>query len=133
MRENDRAIRSDLDAHDHVVGLPIREVVRELVQILGATTVAALGGVKETRAVQQWMANRDPQRPHALRFALQIGLMLSSQADRELTQAWFHAANPRLDDRIPMLLIRDLPLDRIQQPLLHAARAFIARGDRATS
>jgi hypothetical protein len=132
MRENDRGIRSDLDAHDHVVGLPIREVVRELTQLLGATTVAALGGVKETRAVQQWMVDRDPQRPHVLRFALQIALMLASQANREFAQAWFHAANPRLEDRIPMLLLRDLPLVEIQRPLLGAARAFGTRSDTAT-
>ena len=130
--ENDRAIRSDFDAHDYVVSLPIREVVRELSLSLGATMVATIGGVKETRAVHQWMIDRDPQRPHVLRFALQIALMLTSRADREFTQAWFHAANPRLDDRIPMLLLRDLPLDEIQRPLLNAARAFVNRGDQAT-
>jgi hypothetical protein len=132
MQENDRAVRSDLDAHDYVVGLPVREVVRELTQLLGATTVAAIGGVKETRAVQQWMVDRDPQRPHVLRFALQIALMLASQGDREFAQAWFHAANPRLEDRIPMLLLRDLPLVEIQRPLLAAARAFGTRSETAS-
>jgi len=131
MRENDGAIRSDFDAHDYVVSLPIREVVRELTQLLGATTVAAVGGVKETRAVQQWMIDREPQRPHVLRFALQIALMLARRADREFAQAWFHAVNPRLEDRIPMLLLRDLPLDQIQRPLLSATRAFITRSDQA--
>jgi hypothetical protein len=131
LRENDGAIRSDLDAHDYVVSLPIREVVRELVQVLGSTTVAAIGGVKETRAVQQWTVDRDPQRPHVLRFALQLALMLTSRADREFTQAWFHAANPRVEDRIPMLVLRDIPLDQIQRPLLNAARAFATRNDEA--
>jgi hypothetical protein len=94
--------------------------------------VATIGGVKETRAVQQWILDRDPQRSHVLRFALQIALMLTSRADREFARAWFHAANPRLDDRIPMLLLRDLPLDQIQRPLLSAARAFANRSDQAT-
>lgn len=131
MRENDGVIRSDLDAHDYVVSLPIREVVRELVQVLGSTTVAAIGGVKETRAVQQWTVDREPQRPHVLRFALQLALMLTGQANREFTQAWFHAPNPRIDDRIPMLVLRDLPLDQIQRSLLNAARAFVRRNDEA--
>ncbi len=131
MRENDGAIRSDFDAHDYAMSLPIREVARELVQLLGATTVAVIGGVKETRAVQQWTMDREPQRPHVLRFSLQLALMLTSRADREFAQAWFHAANPRIDDRIPMLLLRDLQLDQIQRPLLNAARAFVKRHDEA--
>lgn len=125
-------MRSDVDAHDYVVGLPIREVVGELTDLLGATTVAVIGGVKETRAVQQWMIDREPQRPYVLRFALQIAVMLARRADREFARAWFHAANPRLDDRIPMILLRDLPLDDVQRPLLNAARAFATRGDQAT-
>jgi hypothetical protein len=129
MKVPDGAIRSDFDAHDYVVGLPIRQVVRELVDLLGSTTVAVIGGVKETRAVQQWMVDREPQRPHVLRFSLQIGLMLTSRADKEFAQAWFHAANPRLSDRIPMLLLRDMALDDIQHPLLGAARAFATRGE----
>ncbi len=120
-------IRTDLQAHNDVMGLPIREVVRRLTETLGATTVAVIGGVKETRAVAQWMTDRDPQRPHVLRFALQIALMLTSVADRELARAWFHGVNPRLDDGIPVLLLRDMPLDEIQRPLLNAARAFAAR------
>ena len=132
LRDPNGAVRSDIDAHDYVVGLPIAQVVRELAGLLGATTVAVIGGVKETRAVAQWMTDREPQRPHVLRFALQIALMLTSRRDREFTQAWFNAANPRLGDRIPMLLLRDVPLSEIQHPLLDAARGFAARNERAT-
>ena len=109
--------------------LPFAEAFAEL---LGPTTVAVIGGVKETRAVAQWMADRDPQRPHVLRFALQIAVMLTGRQDAEFTRAWFHAANPRLDDRIPMLLLRDLPLDDIQRPILMAARAFASRNEEAS-
>ena len=132
MNDGNGGIRSDINSHDHVTGLPIRQVVSELVGLLGATTVAVIGGVKETRAVQQWLTDREPQRPHVLRFALQIALMLTNHADREFAHAWFHSANPRLDDRIPMILLRDLPLDEVQRPLLTAARAFAIRGGQAT-
>jgi hypothetical protein len=121
------AMKSDFDAHDYVVGLTIHQVVADLVDILGATTVAAIAGVKETRAVQQWTVDRVPQRAHELRFALQLAVMLSSRGDRELAKAWFHAVNPRLGDRIPMLLLRDLQLEDVQGPLLEAARAFARR------
>jgi len=128
----DGAGRSDIDAHDYVVGLPIRAVVTELTELLGATTVAVIGGVKETRAVQQWMIDRDPQRPHTLRFALQIALMLGGRDDHEFARAWFHAPNPRLGDRIPMIALRDLPLEDVQHQFLAAARAFAMRGEQAT-
>ena len=115
---------SDLDAHDWAMAIPIGEVVEKLVELLGSTTVAVIGGVKETRAVQQWTTGREPQRPHTLRFALQIGVMISTVAQRKVVQAWFHGGNPRLDDRVPMFMLRDEPLDEVQSPLLAAARAF---------
>lgn len=129
MRESQHPQRTDLRAHDWVTGLTIQDAVRELAAILGATTVAVVGGVKEARAVQQWMVGREPQRPHVLRFALQLATMLADGSDREFAKAWFHAANPRLDDRIPIFMLRDLPLEEVQAPMLRAARAFAARDD----
>jgi len=126
MEASDRPIENDLQAHQHAMSAPITGVVEELVRILGATTVAVIGNVKETRAVQQWMEGREPQRPHVLRFALQLAYMLSSHADREYAVAWFHASNPHIDDAVPMLLLRSTPLSEIQGPLLRAARAFAA-------
>jgi hypothetical protein len=90
---------SALSAHHDAMSLPMSEVVRRLVDLLGATTVAAIGNVQETRAVQQWMAGREPQRPHVLRFALQIASMISTIATRDIAIAWFYGANPHLDDR----------------------------------
>ena len=105
----------------------MQEVVAELVDLLGATTVAVIGGVTETRAVQQWMVDREPQRPHVLRFALQLGLMISSLADKQIAVAWFHGSNPRLGDRSPMMLLRMKDLSEVQGPMLEAARAFARR------
>jgi hypothetical protein len=123
----DVQIRSDIDAHDHAMGLSISQVVSELADILGATTVAVLGGVQETRAVQQWIGGREPQRAHTLRFALQIAVMLCSYSDREFAVAWFHGSNPRLGDHAPMFLLRDQPLQEVQGPILNAAREFAKR------
>jgi hypothetical protein len=133
MRDQERLKRSDLEAHDWVTGLTIHEVVRELTDILGATTVAVIGGVKEARAVQQWMEDRVPQQPHVLRFALQLAAMLTNNTDREFAKAWFHSPNPRLEDRIPMLILRDVPLEQSQGEMLRAARAFSARDDQTAS
>jgi hypothetical protein len=123
----DRPIRSDVEAHDRAMSMSMQGVVRDLVEILGATTVAVIGGVTETRAVAQWMQNREPQRPHVLRFAYQLALMLASSLQRETARAWFHGSNPRLGDRSPMMLLRDKPLEELRGPMLDAARAFARR------
>jgi hypothetical protein len=120
----ERPIQDDRIAHQHAMSAPISEVVQQLVDILGAPTVAVIGNVKETRAVQQWCEGREPQRQHVLRFALQLAYMLTSSADREFAVAWFHGSNPHVGDEVPMLLLRTAPLAEIQAPLLRAARAF---------
>ena len=118
---------SDRQAHEHAMEIPIAKVVRQLVDLLGATTVAVIGGVKETRAVQQWTQDREPQNPHILRFALQLATMIAGAQDRLIAQAWFHGSNPYLGDRAPMFLLRERPLEEIHAPLLAAARSFAAR------
>lgn len=121
------AFRRDLDSHEHAMAMSIGEVVRELSDLLGATSVASIGGVHETRAVAQWMNGREPQRPHTLRFALQIANMIATPNDGEVARAWFHGSNPHLDDVSPIALLRDAPLAEIQGPLLKAARSFALR------
>jgi hypothetical protein len=116
------------DAHSQAMSLPIAEIVRHLLELLDATTVAVIGGVQETRAVHSWLGEREPQRPQVLRFALQLATMIATVADAEFCKAWFHGSNPHLDDRVPMIMLRDQPLADIQRELLAAARIFANRG-----
>ena len=115
------------DAHTQAMSLPIRDIVSHLLELLDATTVAVIAGVQETRAVHSWLGGREPQHPQVLRFALQVAAMIAGAADAEICKAWFHGSNPHLDDRVPMIMLRDLPLAEIQPPLLAAARRFAAR------
>ena len=109
------------------MSLPIEEVVKELVELLGATTVAVIGGVSETRAVTQWTAGRAPQRPNVLRFALQVASMILNAHDPQIVRAWFHGSNPYLGDRTPALMLRDEALSKVQGEIIAAARSFAAR------
>jgi len=118
---------TDREAHNHAMSRPIGIIVSELVDILGATTVAVIGGVTETRAVQQWITGRGPHREHVLRFALQVALMIVDGEGYEPVRAWFQGSNPNLDDGIPALMLRSQPLEEIQAPLMRAARAFASR------
>lgn len=119
--------RTDAEAHEYAVGAPISEVVRTLTDLLGATDVASIAGVGETRAVSQWMTGREPQHPHILRFALQVALMITNPEESETARAWFHASNPYLKDEQPIAMLRNRPLSEVQIPLLAAARAFAQR------
>jgi len=101
------SVLSDFDSHSHAMETPIAEVVKELVALLGLTVVALIGGVSETRAVQQWMSGRKPQRPNVLRFALQLATMIAAQADGEMSRAWFEGSNPHLDDATPAPMLRN--------------------------
>lgn len=109
------------------MSLPIEDVVKELVALLGLTTVAMIGGVNETRAVTQWSAGRSPQRPNVLRFTLQIASMILNEKDSDIARAWFHGSNPHLRDQSPAMLLRDQPLPEIQGEIMAAARAFAGR------
>jgi hypothetical protein len=115
------------DAHVQAMSLPIAEIVRLLLAMLDATTVAVIGGVQETRAVHSWLCEREPQRPQVLRFALQLAAMIASAGDGEFCKAWFHGSNPHLNDRVPMVMLRDERLPDVQRDLLAAARIFAAR------
>jgi hypothetical protein len=109
------------------MSLPIGEIVGRLLELLDATTIAVIAGVQETRAVHSWLGGREPQRPQVLRFALQLATMIAGTADAEFCKAWFHGSNPHLNDRVPMIMLRDLPLAETQRELLAAARIFAAR------
>lgn len=118
-------VHTAAQAHNEAMSLPMPEVVEKLVELLGATAVAAISDVKETRAVQQWVTGtREPQRPHVLRFTLQLTLMICTVASRDFARAWFHGANPELADRVPLALLRDKPLEEVQFALMSAARRF---------
>lgn len=126
-RPNSETPLTDAQAHAEAMSLPINTVVTRLVKVLGATTVATIGGVTETRAVTQWTDGRVPQRPNVLRFALQIAMMIGGETEAEVVRAWFAGSNPHLDDQVPMLMLRDRPLNEISGSMMAAARAFAAR------
>jgi hypothetical protein len=120
-------VLNDVDSYNHAISAPLQQVVQELIDLLGLTVVAAIGGVNETRAVTQWLKGRKPQRPHVLRFALQLAGMVAAKDDPTVVRAWFQGTNPALNDRSPALLLRNKRLEEIQGPLMAAARSFALR------
>jgi len=116
------------------------QVVKELVEILGAGLTAIVANVGETRRVRLWMENAGTpsmRRQQIIRFALRVALILSQRHTREIAQAWFQGLNRHLGDEVPALLLRNLN-DKTEDPdlvevveaekrILAAARNFAER------
>ena len=123
--------RGDLQAFEDSVKLPIAQLVERLRDLLGATLVAYLGEVKETRAVAQWAAgSREPATAIQvrLRLAYRVAALLAQKDDAGVIQAWFQGMNPQLDDVAPTRVLREQDLDDAGPAVLAAARAFAATG-----
>lgn len=125
------AARGDLRAHQDAVSLPVAEVVSRLQDVLGATMVAYLGEVGDTRAVAQWATgDRGPgdAATSRLRVAYQAVALLGGQGSQEVVQAWFWGEHPQLEDTAPARVLREQPLADAGPAVIAAARAFTTHG-----
>ncbi|WP_234998185.1 hypothetical protein [Mycobacterium sp. DBP42] len=90
--------------------VPAADLVRELVEHLGPTVVAALAGVRDRKQPYKWAAGGSQPRHESL-ARLQVAYRVwSTIADAEgpnVARAWFIGANPRFEERPPYLAIRE--------------------------
>ena len=111
--------------------LEIRDVVRELVAILGSRRVVALlAGVSSVREVSAWMDEQEPQSPPAeraaiLRSALQAARLIEDVESRDVASAWFVGTNPNFDFDSPARILRDRGAQG-RTLVLRAAKAYVA-------
>ncbi len=121
--------RPELAAHRAATSALFADVVRELSETLGKKLTAYLAGVKDTRAVDRWIAGTDPYKgaDDRLRLAYVVARTLSESDHPRVVQAWFTGLNPELDDRAPIRLLAE-GSDDDARAVLGAARAFRAGG-----
>ena len=122
--------RPDLFAHREALRLPFPVVISKLVEIIGRKLTAYVGGVKDVRAVDRWIAGGEVygDAEARLRFAFQLVRTLSEQDSPAVVQAWLTGVNPELGDRVPLRLLRENDVDSVAPAILSAARAFLAGG-----
>jgi len=95
------------DRLDEVARLKIDTVATELAEILGLKRTAAVGGVKDTRRVHEWIrGERQPQRPEALRTALQAARLIVDADDASVARAWFTGCNQFFDFAAPITVLQ---------------------------
>ena len=119
--------RPDLFAHREALRLPAAKVVEKLVEIVGRKLTAYIGGVKDARAVDRWIAggeiygNAEPK----LRLGFQVARTLSEHDSPAVAQAWLTGVNPELGDRVPLRLMRENEIDEVAPAVLSAVRAYL--------
>jgi hypothetical protein len=120
--------RPDLFAHREALRLPASKVVDKLVEIVGRKLTAYIGGVKDARAVDRWIAGGEiyGNAEIRLRFAFQVIRALSEHDSPAVVQAWLTGVNPELGDRVPLRIMRENEVDAVAPSILSAARAFLA-------
>jgi hypothetical protein len=119
--------RPDLFAHREALRLPASKVVENLVEIVGRKLTAYIGGVKDVRAVDRWIAGGEIYggAESRLRFAFQVARTLNEHDSPAVVQAWLTGVNPELGDRVPLRLMREDEIDVVAPAILSAVRAFL--------
>jgi hypothetical protein len=122
--------RPDLAAHRQATTAVLSEIVEELARILGKKLTAYIGGVKDVRAVERWIAGAEAYNnaEGRIRLAFQMAKTISSKEDNRVVQAWFIGLNPELNDRSPIRLLREGHPETVGPKLMGAVRAFLAGG-----
>ena len=120
--------RPDLFAHREALRLPASKVVEKLVEIVGRKLTAYIGGVKDARAVDRWIAGGAiyGDAESRLRFAFQVARALSEHDPAAVVQTWLMGVNPELGDRVPLRLMRENEIDAVAPPILSAVRAYLS-------
>ena len=119
--------RPDLFAHREALRLPASKVVEKLVEIVGRKLTAYIGGVKDARAVDRWIAGGAiyGDAESRLRFAFQVARALSEHDPAAVVQTWLMGVNPELGDRVPLRLMRENEREAVAPDILSAARAYL--------
>ena len=109
------ASRPDLAAHREALRLPIPEIVKQLVGIIGRKLTAYVGGVRDVHAVDRWMNGSElyGDAEQRLRFAFQLVRMLAEKEDPTVIQSWLTGLNPELGVRVPLRLMRENDLENV--------------------
>ena len=119
--------RPDQFAHREALRLPASKVIEKLVEIVGRKLTAYIGGVRDARAVDRWIAGGAiyGDAESRLRFAFQVARALSEHDSPAVVKAWLTGVNPELGDRVPLRMMRDNEIEAVAPDILSAARAYL--------
>lgn len=118
----DEAVRIQ-HAYQSSVRLPLPDLVRFLVEVLGKSLVMHIAGVRDPHAVADWSSGTREPRTSAerrLRTAYRAFQIINAVDNEFAARAWFIGLNPQLDDEAPATALSE---DRLKDVIV-AADAF---------
>jgi hypothetical protein len=110
--------------------LPMPDLLSTLTSQIGEKLTTYLAGGDDIRAIESWIAGepspKDAQR--RLRLTYQIVMTLTIADAPAVAQAWLMGINSKLNDQVPLRLLREGNLDQVGGDIVGAARPFVAGG-----
>ena len=121
--------RPDLAAYRRSVEFPFPDLAQQLVGVLGKKLTAYVGGLKQARTVDGWIAGAQPygDAEDRIRATYRIASMLAERLPASSVQRWFTGMNPDLGDQVALQLLRHGGIDE-RRRVLEAAIAYLAQG-----
>jgi hypothetical protein len=115
----------------HREALPASDTVEELVSIIGKKFVAYIASENDGRIIDRWISAELSPLPKVnsrLELALKACRIILERFDETTVQAWIQGANPELDDKVVLVMLRlETDLDKLDHELTAAAKYFLEK------
>lgn len=119
---------TQLRAYNESIRQGVPSLVDELRRVLGAKLVAYIAGVRETRAVRDWIDGTRKPSPNAvqtLRLTYRIVRLVEQSEGTGVVAPWFQGMNPQLGDRSPARVLHEDRTEQAHLAVLNAANLFV--------
>ena len=105
-------------------------IAKFLADTIGFKLTAYIARRRHTDRVQAWIDGKESYGDveSRLRLAFRVVKLLRSRDESPVVAAWLQGLNPELDDRVPIILLREGTPGVEGKEVLAAARAFVAGG-----
>jgi hypothetical protein len=121
------------DAEDLAFKESLKSNVKEQTEFLlanvGPRVTAAALGLSDARPLKQWVTGMTGPKTASvaerLRITFRIVYAITGAYSGATAAAFLRSANPQLDDRSPLTLLREQPTEEAERELLATTRAFL--------
>jgi uncharacterized protein (DUF2384 family) len=106
---------------------PVRELAHYLQETVGQKMTAFLAGLNDPRVVGRWASGKNaPQLENEmrLRYGYRVVRLLTNAYDPSTAKAWLFGTNSRLEDRAPIVMLRETTDIGTMARVFLTARAF---------
>lgn len=121
----------DRESYRESLGRAFPAIVRYLADTIGFKLTAYIGRRRHTDRVQAWIDGAKPcgDVEARLRHACGVVMLLRRADSAEVVAAWLQGMNPELDDRVPIVLLREGASEVEGKEVLAAAKGSSPAAD----